>query len=84
MIKRLEDIEAGNIEITDWDKRFYTHELREYERYKNLGVEDGFSSTEIWENTHTATLEDFKLSDLDEFGKENLYHPNIEEIDFHF
>lgn len=36
MIERLQNIRNGNLEITDWDKRYYTHELREYERYKNF------------------------------------------------
>lgn len=41
MINRLEKIKDGEIKPTDWDKRFYTHEIREYRRYKNLGIEDG-------------------------------------------
>ncbi|HEY8936092.1 MAG TPA: hypothetical protein VIM65_12760 [Cyclobacteriaceae bacterium] len=39
MIKRLEDIEAGKLQPTDFDKRFYTHELNEFNRYKELGYE---------------------------------------------
>ncbi len=84
MIERLEKIEKKEIEITDWDKRFYTHELREYERYQNLGVKDGVHLEEVYNDAHTATLEDFKLSEFDENGVDNIYHPSIPEIDFHF
>lgn len=85
MINRLEKIEKGDIPVTAWDKRFYTHEIREYERYKNLGVKDGVQTDYyIYNDLHTATLEDFKLSELDEFGNENLYHPEVNPEDFHF
>ncbi|MCL1027433.1 S-type pyocin domain-containing protein [Serratia sp. arafor3] len=65
MIERLEKILKGELQVTDTDKRFYTHEIRELERYRNLGVKDGEipkNDTEVWNNTHTATLEDYKLS----------------------
>ncbi|MDR0187241.1 pyocin, partial [Prevotella brunnea] len=55
----------GELQVTDTDKRFYTHEIRELERYRNLGVKDGTipdNAGEVWNNTHTATLEDYKLS----------------------
>ncbi|WP_193786561.1 hypothetical protein [Kordia jejudonensis] len=86
MINRLESVERGDIEITDWDKRFYTHEIREYDRYKNLGYEKTKNvdiPEEVWNNTHTATLEDFKLSEFNQNGIDNLYHPDINDIDFH-
>lgn len=54
----------GELQPTDIDKRFYTHEIRELERYRNLDVEDGklpYNSGEVWNNTHTATLEDYQL-----------------------
>ena len=47
MIRRLEKIIDGEIPITDFDKRFYTHEIREYRRYKNLGVEDGIDDYDV-------------------------------------
>ena len=65
MIERLEKILKGELQATDTDKRFYTHEIRELERYRNLGVKDGEvpeNDAEVWNNTHTATLEDYKLS----------------------
>lgn len=85
MISRLEKIENGEIPVTDWDKRFYTHEIREFERYKNLGYEntkDIDIPSDVWNDAHTATLEDYKLSAFDVNKKRNLYHPDVEDIDF--
>ncbi|WP_063177423.1 hypothetical protein, partial [Serratia plymuthica] len=65
----------GELAATDTDKRFYTHEVRELERYRNLGVKDGQlteNEGEVWNNTHTATLEDYKLSSDDAL----LYTPD--------
>ncbi|HBZ9867379.1 TPA: S-type pyocin domain-containing protein [Salmonella enterica subsp. houtenae] len=65
MIDRLEKILKGELQPTDTDKRFYTHEIRELERYRSVGVPDGVSPDDdgaTWNNTHTATLEDYKLS----------------------
>ncbi|KWV82271.1 Pyocin-S2 [Pseudomonas fluorescens] len=74
MIDRLEKILTGELAITDVDKRFYTHEIRELERYRALGIADGVKPNDdgaTWNNTHAATLEDFKLKDADEL----LYTP---------
>lgn len=74
MIDRLEKILSGQIPITDVDKRFYTHEIRELERYRALGVADGVEPKDggaIWNNTHAATLEDYKLKD----GSDVFYTP---------
>ncbi len=52
--------------MTDTDKRFYTHEIREFERFKALGYGDTEMpdpDSPAWNNVHTATLEDFKLKD---------------------
>ena len=84
MISRLEKIKRREIAISDWDKKFYTHEIREYERYKAMGIKDGVNIEEHYNNLHTATLEDFKLAEFDENGIDNIYHPEVEEIDFHF
>ena len=62
MIDRLEKILRGEIQITDIDKRFYTHEGRELERYRALGVADGEKGN-VWNNAHAATLEDYKLNE---------------------
>lgn len=74
MIDRLEKILSGELAITDVDKRFYTHEIRELERYRALGIADGVKPNDdgaTWNNTHAATLEDYKLEDADEL----LYTP---------
>nr|WED70047.1 colicin-like bacteriocin tRNase domain-containing protein [Pectobacterium colocasium] len=69
MIARLEEILKGTISATDTDKRFYTHEIRELERYRTLGIKDktvpdgDIQKAQVWNNTHTATLEDYKLRD---------------------
>ena len=69
MIARLEKILQGELQPTDTDKRFYTHEIRELERYRNLGIKDGTvpknfqEQKAIWNNTHSATLEDYKIDE---------------------
>ena len=66
MIDRLERILKGELDITDTDKRYYTHEIRELERFRALGYNDAEIPDEnspIWNNVHTATLEDYKLKD---------------------
>ena len=79
MIDRLRKIIEGELAITDTDKRYYTHELRELERYRALGVPDGVRPEDdfIWNDTHTATLEDYKLGD----NIELLYTPEALEAD---
>lgn len=52
--------------MTDTDQRYYTHEIRELERFRGLGYADGEApdvNSPIWNNVHTATLEDYKLQD---------------------
>ncbi len=69
MIERLEKILKDELAVTDTDKRFYTHEIRELERYRNLGIKDGevpqsvLEQKTVWNNTHTATLEDYKINE---------------------
>lgn len=61
--------------LTDADLRYYTHEIRELERFRALGLSDGFkpeSGSPIWNNAHTATLENYKLSSDDTL----LYSPD--------
>lgn len=62
MIDRLERILRGEISVTDIDKRFYTHEIRELARYRALGVPDG-KEGDVWNNAHTAALEDYKINE---------------------
>lgn len=78
MIDRLEKILKGELQATDTDKRFFTHEVRELERYRNLGIKDGQipeNRSEVWNNTHTATLEDYKINEKNQ----PLYTPEAEE-----
>jgi hypothetical protein len=66
MSDRLEKILRGELEITDTDKRYYTHEIRELERFRALGYSDTETpdiNSPVWNNVHTATLEDYKLKD---------------------
>lgn len=72
MNDRLEKILKGELPVTDIDKRYYTHEIRELERYRNLGVKDGEipksvqEQKEVWNNAHTATLEDYKVNEREQ------------------
>lgn len=80
MVDRLERILEGKLVVTAIDKRFYTHELRELERFRALGVADGVRPNDegaTWNNTHAATLEDYKLKDASEL----LYTPDALEAD---
>ncbi|WP_241586468.1 S-type pyocin domain-containing protein [Rosenbergiella epipactidis] len=75
MIDRLESILKGELQPTDIDKRYYSHELRELERYRALGVPDGVEDESVWNDAHTATLEDYKVNEK----KEPLYTPEAKE-----
>jgi uncharacterized protein len=75
MIERLEQVAAGQIAPTQIDLNYYTHELRERMRYKELGHQTGqpadpYEAYVLWNNAHTATLEEYKVS-----GPAELYHP---------
>jgi hypothetical protein len=76
-LQRLRDIASGNLEHTQPDLNNYTHELRESLRYNRLGYETGQpinddAAYRLWNNAHTATLEEYGLSD----GSGVLYHPS--------
>lgn len=74
MIQRLEKILKGDLDISDTDRRYYTHEIRELERFRAMGLSDDFkpeNGSPAWNNAHTATLEDYKLS-----GDETLLYSN--------
>ena len=80
MVDRLRRIAAGLIAAEPVDLRFYTHELREYLRYKKIGYptgqpENADEAYQIWNNAHTATLEDYGLKE----GLGVLFHVSIEE-----
>ena len=66
MIERLECILQCTLKMTDTDRRFYAHSLRVHERFRAMGIDDSFipkRNPSIWNNAHTAALEDYKLSD---------------------
>jgi hypothetical protein len=76
MIGRLRRILAGEISAEPVDLNFYAHELRELARYRNLGWPTGqpadmLEARDLWNNAHTATLEEYGLSG----GINDLYHP---------
>jgi hypothetical protein len=78
MLDRLASIAAGDIEPTCCDLNFFTHELDESSRYAQLGfgpesgVDLGSAEMyEVWNDVHTAALEDYGISDAD------LFHPGL-------
>jgi len=78
MIQRLRDIAADRLQPTQVDRNFYSHELRESVRYPRLGWRAGqpnndIAAYELWNNAHTATLEDYGLRE----GPGVLYHLSI-------
>jgi hypothetical protein len=77
MIQRLRDIADGRLEPTQADLNFYSHELREFVRYRQLGWGTGAPADvdarhTLWHNAHTATLEEYGVRGL----SEDLYHPD--------
>jgi RHS repeat-associated protein len=76
-LQRLRDIASGKLQATQSDLNNYTHELRESFRYKKLGYKNGVPNDpnkahHLWNNAHTATLEDYGLGT----GFGVLYHPS--------
>jgi hypothetical protein len=78
MLDRLASIATGDVEPTSYDLNFFTHELDEASRYAKLGfgpdsgVDLGNAEMyEVWNDVHTATLEDYGISDAD------LFHPGL-------
>ncbi len=82
MVKRLRDITDSKIQATPQDLSFYVHELRERVRYKLLGFPEGQPADfdarrELWNNAHTATLEDYGIRENSTSLTNNpLYHPD--------
>lgn len=77
MIERLRDIAAGRLRATKADLNFYTHELREFVRYRRQGFPIGAGDDyDLWNNAHTAALEDYGLRELDDDGNRILFHPD--------
>jgi len=77
MVNRLRDIARGEIEPTQYDLNYYSHELRESVRYRRQGFPTGAGDDyEIWNKAHTATLQDYGLKELDANRNRNLVHPD--------
>ncbi|MFN6104455.1 MAG: hypothetical protein ACK5EA_08395, partial [Planctomycetaceae bacterium] len=79
MVGRLRRIARGEMAPTQHDLNFYSHELREFVRYRRQGFRTGAgNNSDLWNNAHTATLEDYRLSELDELRRRTniLYHPD--------
>jgi hypothetical protein len=82
MVDRLRRIARGEIPATDFDRAFYSHELREAVRYRRLGLRtgqplDADEAYRVWNDAHTATLEDYKLRERLKTGQRTLFHPDI-------
>jgi hypothetical protein len=78
MLDRLTSIAAGDKKPTSYDLNFYTHELDEAARYAQLGLGpksgvDLGSPTmyDVWNDVHTAALEDYGISGAD------LFYPGL-------
>ncbi len=77
MVNRLRDIARGEIEPTQYDLNYYSHELRESVRYRRQGFPTGAGDDyELWNNAHTATLQDYGLRELDAKRNRNRFHPD--------
>ena len=70
MLDRLASIASGAMRPTSYDLNFFTHELDEAGRYAQLGFgpESGMDlgsseMYEVWNDAHTAALEDYGISD---------------------
>jgi hypothetical protein len=78
MLDRLTSIAAGDMKPTSYDLNFYTHELDEADRYAKLGFgpESGVDlgspeMYDVWNDVHTAALEDYGVSGAD------LFYPEV-------
>jgi hypothetical protein len=78
MLDRLTSIAAGDTKPTSYDLNFYTHELDEAARYAQLGLgpESGVdlggpTMYDVWNDVHTAALEDYGISGAD------LFYPGL-------
>ena len=77
MLERLREITAGRLQPTEADLNFYAHELREFVRYRRQGFPTSAGDDyDLWNNAHTAALEDYGLKELDADGNRNLFHPD--------
>jgi len=85
MLQRLREISLGRQLPEGADLRFYTHELREFVRYRRVGYpisqpSDPDLAYELWANAHAATLADYGLPEMDSLGNHTLYHLSLEHL----
>jgi hypothetical protein len=78
MLDRLTSITSGAMKPTSYDLNFFTHELDEAGRYAKLGYgpESGVDLGspelyEVWNDVHTAALEDYGVRGAD------LFYPGL-------
>jgi hypothetical protein len=77
MVDGLRRIAHSEIEPTPYDLNFYSHELREYVRYRREGFATGQGDNwDLWNNAHTAALEDYGLTELDANRNRILFQPD--------
>ena len=74
MLDRLTSIASGDMKPTTYDQNFFTHELDEAGRYAQIGFgpESGVDlgsdeMYEVWNDVHTAALEDYRVRGTDLF-----------------
>lgn len=65
--RALNFLPPGTQEATETDLNFNTPELREYVRYRRLGVADGAmgGDYDLWNNAHSADLADYVIEKSD-------------------
>ena len=88
MMARQRAIADGKLQPTMEDKAFHAHELDEYRRYQNMGYKNGLpagqdAQAELWNNVHTAALEDYSMSEVERDlatgqVRSTLYHPSCD------
>lgn len=80
MVARPHAIVRGELEATDHDLRFYTHELRESELYGAAGYPSGQPadpdvSYDLWDLLHTQALNEYGLTRRG--APSDVYHPSV-------
>lgn len=80
MLERLRAISRGELDPTDYDLRFYTHELRESVLYRKAGYPSGQpagsdAAYDLWDRLHTQALTDYGLTRSG--APMDLFHPSV-------
>ena len=79
MLGRLRAILRGELQPTDYDLRFYTHELREFVLYCKAGWRHGQPADldeayALWDRLHTKALNNYGLTRKG--APMELFHPS--------